>query len=232
MLPITGHFILRPLIRMKFVSSSGAAGIILNTLKGTIVIDPAMMLEDFDIAQLKTGGLDLILFTHNHGDHYNTETAIKLFKATGAPVLAESLVVDSLSGKLPDEKITAGLPGKTYAFGDIVVEVVKGDHLGPINLYRVKIGGISIFHGGDSGYVPLTDYPSDVALLPTGAPSPTCSPEDAFKMAADLKPRVAVPIHGNNYEHIGFEKRIKEKMPGTKVIIPTKQVTSRIRIIK
>jgi L-ascorbate metabolism protein UlaG (beta-lactamase superfamily) len=94
----------------------GSAGVIINARKKTIVIDPGRMLEDSDIAQLKKGGLDLILFTHNHGDHYNSATAAKLFKATGAPVLAQSLTVELLSGKIPVESIKTGLPGKTYTF--------------------------------------------------------------------------------------------------------------------
>ncbi|MFC1884145.1 MBL fold metallo-hydrolase [Thermodesulfobacteriota bacterium] len=207
----------------------GASGIILNTQKGTILIDPAMMLDDNDIAQLKKGGLDLILFTHCHGDHYNTAIAEKLFKATGAPVLAESMVVESLSDKIPGEKLTAGLPGKTYAFGDIEIKVIEGDHIGPINLYQIMIGGITIFHGGDSAYVSLKDYPSDIAFVPTGAPSPTCSPEYAFKMASDLKPVVAVPMHGS---HVEFEKIIKEKMPGITVIVPTRQVVTRVKLVR
>jgi L-ascorbate metabolism protein UlaG (beta-lactamase superfamily) len=191
-----------------------------------------MMLDDNDIAQVKKGGLDVILFTHNHGDHYNASTAVKLFEATGAFILAEHLVAESLSGKIPVEKMTAGIPGKTYNFGDIKIKVIKGKHLGPINLYHIKIGGITIFHGGDSGYVPLRDYPSDMAFIPTGAPSPTCSPEDAFKMASDLKPKVVVPMHGFKHEHVEFEKKVMDKMQGAKVMIPTKHVMSRIKLAR
>ena len=104
--------------------------------------------------------------------------------------------------------------------------------MGPINLYQIRMGGITVFHGGDSGYVPLKDYSSDIAFIPTGAPSPTCSPEDAFKMAIDLKPGVAVPMHGNKYEHVEFEKKIKEKMLEIRVIIPTKHVMNRVEVMK
>ena len=41
-----------------------------------------------------------------------------------------------------------------------------------------------MFHAGDSGYVQVKDYPSDLAFLPTGSPSPTASPEYALKLAS------------------------------------------------
>jgi L-ascorbate metabolism protein UlaG (beta-lactamase superfamily) len=94
------------------------------------------------------------------------------------------------------------------------------------------MGDLTIFHGGDSGYVPLKDYPTSIAFLPTGAPSPTCSPEEAFKMALDLKPSVVVTMHGNNYDNEEVKQKLKKNMPKTVVVMPIKQVTRRIKIFK
>jgi L-ascorbate metabolism protein UlaG (beta-lactamase superfamily) len=96
----------------------------------------------------------------------------------------------------------------------------KWVHVGSINLYQIQIGGISIFHGGDSDYVPIKDYRSDLAFLPTGDPSPTASPQGAFNMASDLNPSVIVAMHGSMGQSKDFEQKIKEKMPHTIVIIP------------
>ena len=82
------------------------------------------------------------------------------------------------------------------------------------------MGNLLVFHAGDSGYVSLKDYQSQVAFLPTGRWSPTSSPENAFKMAVELKPAVVVVMHGSEGQHRKFEKILKEKMPQTKVIIP------------
>ena len=82
------------------------------------------------------------------------------------------------------------------------------------------MGGLLVFHAGDSGYVPLKDYQSQLAFLPTGRMSPTSSPENAFKMAFELKPNVVVVMHGSKGQHKEFENILKEKMPQTKVIIP------------
>jgi L-ascorbate metabolism protein UlaG (beta-lactamase superfamily) len=59
-----------------------------------------------------------------------------------------------------------------------------------------------------------------LAFLPTGDPSPTASPQDAFNMASDLKPSVVVAIHGSSSQSKDFENRIKGAMPNTTVIIP------------
>ena len=195
----------------------GYSGVIIRTSSRAMVIDPADLLKGEEIKALK--GVDLLLFTHSHGDHYNSGVVLNIFKATRAPVLAEPLVADDLKGKISIDKLTSATPGKTYTFGDITVSTIRGVHRGPINLYHIKIGDLSIFHGGDSGYVTVKDYPSDLALLPTGSPSPTASPENAFKMASELKPTVIVVIHGSEGQSKEFEGKVKEKMPETTVII-------------
>jgi len=216
-------------VRFIFLATSG---VIINTSQGTVIIDPAMYLEDEGIDQLKKGGLDLILITHEHFDHYSAEGTRKIFEKTGAHVVAESKVAKNLKGKISKDKITAGKPGETYTFGNIAVKTIEGEHVGPIVLYQIKIGDITIFHGGDSGYVPLNKYPSDIAFFPTGAPSPTCSPEAASKMAFNIKPSVAVAMHGTDEQQADFKKRVKEKMPKTKVIIPEMDKVIKVKIQK
>lgn len=206
----------------------GYSGVILRTSNRTIIIDPANLLKDEEIKTIK--GVDLLLFTHSHGDHYSSKETLDIFKATGAPVLAEPMVVDDLKGKILSDKLTSATPRKTYTFGEITTSVVRGIHRGPINLYQIKIGSLSVFHGGDSAYVPVKDYPSDLAFLPTGSPSPTASPEDAFKMASELKPSVAVAIHGSAAQSKEFEGKVKEKIPNTTVIIAEPYISKTVTL--
>ena len=79
--------------------------------------------------------------------------------------------------------------------------------------------GIAIFHGGDSGYVELKNYPSDVAFLPTGRMSPTASPENAYKMAVDLKPKQILPMHGSEKQKHQFEEKIRNGMSQSEVLM-------------
>lgn len=206
----------------------GNSGVILNSSQGALVIDPSTLLEDYDIEQLSQANRVIVLYTHGHGDHFDSRTAVKIFRATKAKILCDTLVYQILEGKIPKDNLVTGLDGKSYDFGNITVDVISGNHSSPINLYRISLGHIRVFHGGDSGHVPLENYPSDIAFIPTGMPSPSASPEEALKMIHDLKSKVAVTMHGAEHQHRSFENIINSKMPNTRVIIPLKQVTKSI----
>jgi L-ascorbate metabolism protein UlaG (beta-lactamase superfamily) len=195
----------------------GASGIIAWTSKQSVLIDPAGFLKDDEVAALKE--INLLLFTHNHLDHFNEGKTLNLFNSTGAPVLAEAKVASKLKERISGDKLTSAVSGQTYVYGDLIVRAVQGVHRGPIMLFQVKMGDLLMFHAGDSGYVPLEDYQSQLAFLPTGRWSPTASPENAFKMASELNPKVIVAMHGSKGQHRGLESMIKEKMPLTKIII-------------
>jgi L-ascorbate metabolism protein UlaG (beta-lactamase superfamily) len=206
----------------------GASGILARTSKRSVLIDAAGFLKDDEIAALKE--VNLLIFTHSHLDHFNAGKTLKLFKKTGAPILAETKVADKLKGSIPHEKLTSAISGQTYSYGDVNVKAVQGVHRGPIMLFQIKMGNLLLFHAGDSGYVPLKDYQSQLAFLPTGRWSPTASPENAYKMASDLKTKVVVVMHGSDAQHEEFEKMLTEKMPQTKLIIPTPYMTQTLEL--
>ncbi len=208
----------------------GYSGIIAKTSNRTIIIDPADLLSGDDAKALKS--VDLLVFTHSHGDHYKPDVTLSVFKATNTPVLAEPLVANDLTGKIPADKLTAATPGKTYTFGEVTVKTVQGIHRGPINLYQIMADGLTMFHAGDSGYVQVSSCPSNLAFLPTGTPSPTASPEYALKLALELKPSVAVTIHGSADQSRDFQAKMKEKLPQTSVIIPEPNVLKIVTLKK
>ena len=100
-------------------------------------------------------------------------------------------------------------------------------------VFYLGVSGViarTVFHGGDSGYVPLKDYASDEAFLQVGRMSPTASPENAFKMATDIKPKVAVAIHGSEKQKLEFQNKIQESMPQTSVLIMEQFTTKTISL--
>jgi len=208
----------------------GYSGVVFRTSKQAVIVDPADLLKDDEMRELRD--VHLLLFTHGHGDHYKPDTALGIFRSTGAPILAESGVANDLRGKIPSDKLIAASPKKAYTFGEIHVDVVQGIHRGPIDLYRISVGGLRVFHAGDSGYVPVRDYPSDLVFLPTGSPSPTASPEYALKMALELKPSVAVAIHGSKEQSREFEAKMRDKMPNTSVMVAEPYVATTLTIAK
>lgn len=207
------------------------SGVIIRTPEATVIIDPADMLISSDIEKLKPLGVGLLFFTHGHGDHFNLASALEIFKATQAHVAAEPGVASQLRGKVPPSRLLNAAAGKSLKAGKLKLDFVAGQHVGPILLIRIQAGDIRIFHGGDSNYVPLADFPSDVAILPTGRPSPTASPDAAFRMAADLKPQVVVTVHGSDAQNAQFEKKVKAGLKDTAVVIaePGKMVKLTLR---
>ena len=182
----------------------GVSGIIARTSNQAVLIDPAGLLKKDEILSLKT--INLLLFTHNHLDHFNASATQAIFKVTAAPILAEAKVAKKMGGKIPPEQLLIAENRKTYNFNYISATAFEGIHRGPIMLYQIKMGGITLFHGGDSGYVSLKNYPSDIAFVPTGRMSPTASPENAYKMVADIKPAFAVTMHGSSNQKQQFEQ--------------------------
>ncbi len=213
-----GEFFTAPLQMNELsVFYLGVSGFIVRSSDHVVLIDPAGMLKDDEINELK--GLGLVLFTHDHLDHFSSGKTQDVLKVTGAFVVAEPKVAEKLTGKIPADKLLRAEHGKTYSIGGIAVTAIRGIHRGPIMLYLLKMDDATVFHGGDSGYVNLTDYSSQVAIVPVGRMSPTASPENAYKMVADIKPAVAITMHGSEKQKRQFEAKVKESLPQTTVYI-------------
>lgn len=208
----------------------GYSGLILRTNEGAIIIDPADRLRNVELKSLTPGLVNLILFTHNHYDHFNHGSTVALFKATGAPILAEPAVASDLRNAIPKDKLAVASVEEVYEKDNISVKAIKGIHVGPTLLYHISIGKITIFHGGDSGHVPLQGLKADVAFLPAGEPSPTASPQAAFRMASELEPKVVVAIHGSQRQYKELENLIHEKWPDLKVVIPAPYSINRVKL--
>ena len=195
------------------------SGVVVRTAAGTVVIDPANLLMGDDISVLAKHGIDALLYTHGHGDHYDAASARDIVRATGATVVADPELAARIkaSGSVPADKVLAATHGRVLTVGGAKVRGVTGRHVGPISLFHVTLGGITIFHGGDSAHVPVGDCPSKLAFLPAGRPSPTASPAYALKMALDVKPKVVVLMHGQEGEYAEFGELAAKELPGVVV---------------
>lgn len=194
----------------------GLSGLLIKTLNNVVAFDPSDLLSRDVIPELK---LDCILFTHGHYDHFNLKLTLDIFRETNAHIIAESSVYNNLKAKIPEDKLSEAKTAQILAVNDIKINSISGIHVGPIILYILHINSLKVFHGGDSGYVMLKGYDADLAFVPTGHPSPTASPQDAFKMVSELKPKIAIPIHGSRDEFEQFKKIVKENLRDTNVIL-------------
>jgi L-ascorbate metabolism protein UlaG (beta-lactamase superfamily) len=141
---------------------------------------------------------DIILLTHDHGDHFSAST------------------VKALSG--PDTKVLAGFdrngltrikPGEKRSFGGLTVEAVPMYNIKKSAHPRSKgycgfvlsAGGIRIYDAGDTERIPeMKEIACDVVLLPLGQTYTMGSVEEAVQAALDVKAKVAIPVHYGMYE--------------------------------
>ena len=197
----------------------GFAGIILRSRDRVLAFDVGKLcIREQEIHTLEA--LDIQFYSHTHMDHWDPEVTLKIFEKTGARIVAEPQVVEEMGERVAPAAVKAAMPGRPLPIDEFEIEAIEGVHPRPITLFRVKWGAFRVFHGADSGYVPLGDYPGDVAFVPVGTPSPSCSPKNALNMALDLQPKIVVATHGNQKQLQGFQRLAQHNMPGMQVIIP------------
>jgi len=164
--------------------------------------------------------LDLHLYSHAHWDHFSPKVTKKLFDLTKAPLIVEPMIVKEIPNEIPRDNIRVTSVDEIINISGFGISSTVGIHTRPITLYRVKWKETSIFHGADSGYVNLSKLNADFAFIPTGSPSPSCSPEEGSKMVMDIQPHLAIAMHGTTKQMQKFKELVEEKLPECSVIIP------------
>ena len=199
-----------------------SAGFLIKTSNHVIVIDPSSLLLD-DIDSLDK--LDAIFITHDHGDHFDPDTTIAIQNKTGSFVIADPTSMSMLSGQIPEDKLIQIESNEQMTISEITVDAFAAEHPTKTPLvYVIEFDGFRIFHGSDSGFVEdLKNIESrvHVALVPTGDPSPTASPQVALEMTKATNPYVVIPMHGNPQQMEEFSNLVIGSDLETIVTIPS-----------
>lgn len=145
----------------------------------SLVIDPF----DPDFLGLKFPkdvDADVVLSTHGHKDHNNTQAI------GGTPLI--------ISGPGEYEKAGISVEGISSFHDD-----AEGAERGKNTVYHILMDGINIVHLGDLGHL-LTDEQTsqidaaDILMVPVGGKY-ALDAEKAAKVAAQLEPRIIIPMH-------------------------------------
>jgi len=199
-----------------------SAGFLLRTTNYAIAIDPSSLLVD-DINSLDK--LDAIFITHDHGDHFDPESTIAMQAKTSSFVIADPTSASMLIDKIPKDKLIQIEPNEQITISGITVDAFAAEHPTKTPLiYVIEFDGFRIFYGSDSGFVEdLKNIESrvHVAIVPTGSPSPTASPQDAFEMTKATNPYVVFPMHGNPQQMQEFSNLVEGSDLQTTVTIPS-----------
>lgn len=146
---------------------------------------------------------DLILITHDHGDHCSPEDVAKICKDDTVIVTVEA-AAKLLSGDIrvvkPGDEVTVkGVPIRVVAAYNINKYRSPGVHFHPREAgyvgYVITVEGKRIYHTGDSDFIPeMESIEADIALLPVSGIY-VMTAEEALDAASALSPEMAIPMH-------------------------------------
>lgn len=169
---------------------------------------------------------DLILVSHSHDDHCDT-SKIKKIRKEDILVIAPADCVSKIGGKVKSLK-----PGEKVSVADVTVEAVAaynykrfrspGNPFHPKGFgvgYLITIGDKTIYHAGDTDFIPEMRNLRNVylTLLPSGGTYTMDNPE-AAEAALAIKPQFVIPMHRWN-TNPGELKNDVEAKSKTKVIL-------------
>lgn len=180
----------------------------LDTL--TILTDPGAFSSGQDVVT----GIDLILITHEHADHFHADSLRKvLVNNPQAKVIANKGVGNKLGEmNIPytvlEGRDTSEVSGVLIEAFDCKHEEIFGE-LGQVQNTGYFIDG-KLFYPGDSFCDP--EKPIDVLALPVAGP--WCKVPDAIRYALSVRPRKAFPVHDGmlQTDKIGSFHKIPEKV--------------------
>lgn len=144
---------------------------------------------------------DLILVSHSHGDHFDTN-AINTLSTTNTVIVAPQAVYNSMNATLRARTtiLRNGDSTNLLGLGIEAIPAYNANHaVGAGNGYVVTIGGKRIYMAGDTGDIPEMRALAgiDAAFLPMNVPF-TMNIINAASAVREFKPRIVYPYHFRN----------------------------------
>ncbi len=153
------------------------------------------------------GKADVVLVSHEHFDHLSTEDLRKIVKPE-TELVAPEVCRDQLR-MLGSGVIKLVKPGDVIEVKNGKVEVVPAYNINKFRApgvvyhpkerggvgYVLEVGGVRIYHAGDTDFIPeMKNLKVDVALVPVSGTF-VMTAEEAAQAVNTFKPKVAIPMH-------------------------------------
>ena len=163
---------------------------------------------------------DVILVTHEHGDHFD-RVALEALGANADNLITNARVAEMLgygavmangdSRDLPGDIRLDAVPAYNYTEGHTMFHPQGRD-----NGFILTVDGLRIYVAGDTEDIPeIADIKDiDVAFLPVNQPY-TMTVDQCVHAAEVLQPKVLIPYHFSNTDLSG----LPERLPDIKVLL-------------
>jgi L-ascorbate metabolism protein UlaG (beta-lactamase superfamily) len=204
-----------------FVWFNEYSGILLKTPTKTLAIDPV------DVKPKFLKNVDIILLTHEHYDHLDSNLVKEVQKTTGCTIIADPGSAFRLKPHVPIDKLQVMRVGDVNKVGEVSIKAVKCNHESryPNTYIITSEDGVKIYHTSDSLPFPELakiglDEKFDLVFCSVGI-AKNASPESGFEVARLTKPPLVVPYHTNSHANQkAFQQLIKKELPRTACLIP------------
>lgn len=186
------------IVEMHFI---GHGSLMFSVNNYVIYIDPVRSSGNYD----NLPKADMILVTHEHSDHLDTDLISTLRKDATVMLSSEKAAVSvswAQSVKSGDNKVVNGISVLTVPAYNIVNTRAPGQPFHPKgsgNGYVLTIGDTKFYIAGDTENIPeMKDLKNiNVAFLPMNLPY-TMTPEMVADAAKSFKPSILYPYHYGN----------------------------------
>ncbi len=212
---------------MSTITWYGHSAFKMETAAVSILVDP--FFTDPAMKELAVrSGVDLVLVTHDHGDHVGS--CVEICKQTGAELgcivgTAEKLV----SAGVPAKQVVGGVGfnmGGTIECCAAKVTMIPAFHSSdsgmPAGYIITMPDGLTVYHAGDTCLFSAMSlwsklYPIDVALLPVGG-FYTMDAKQAAMACGLLKCSTVIPMHWGTFPALAqsteeFEQLVAARVP-------------------
>jgi len=199
-------------------------GTLMFLYNGAVIhVDPVSREADY----AKMPAADLVLITHEHGDHLDPKALEQIKKENTVIVLngkSAEKINEGIVMKNGDVKTVQGVKIEAVPAYNIVSKRASGEPYHPKgngNGYVITLGGKRVYVAGDTENIPeMKELKNiDIAFLPMNLPY-TMSPEMVADAARAFRPKILYPYHYGSTdvnrlvellnEEEGIEVRIRE----------------------
>lgn len=187
----------------------------------TIFLDPWL---NGPTSPMKTGDVDaadIVLVTHDHGDHGYAE-GVEICKKTGATFVAINELALRANSDGVESVHTLNIGG-SIQIGDVNITLVHAFHsceAGSPTGFIVKLPSGTLYHPGDTGI--FTDmalfselYSIDIFFVPIGSYY-TMDITQAAKAVELIMPKIAIPMHYDTFPAISADPKEFASLVGSK----------------